>query len=707
MGDTGRSRQDPRFGIFELDLQAGELRKHGLRIRLQEQPFKVLAALLERPGEVVTREELRKRLWPDDTFVDFDHGLASAINRLREALGDSAENPRYVETLPRRGYRFIAPVDGITTDRRTGVEVPPEEARPAPVAGRLLKSRYTKVTATAGLLAAVAFVTLFLTRPLPPPRVLHIVQLTAGGPSANLIALATDGVRIYFSREQAGRWSLATIPVSGGEPIEISTPLQWPFLEDISPDGSEFLVSDRPEFGSGYPLYIVPVVGGSARRVGNVEVGCAGWLPDRTKILYTHGRGLFLTNRGGSGTRKLVSTPNDPYWPRASPDGKLIRFSQWDSVTFAHSLWQVAADGTGLRPLLPGWNNPPNECCGQWSADGRYYVFQSTRQGMTSTWAIRESVGFLQRAKLEPVRLTDGPIETFAPLVSKDGRKVFVIGNQERAELIRYDAQARQFVPFLPEKSISMLDFTRDGQWLAYVSYPEGTLWKSKPDMTQRVQLTAPPMQVALPRWSPDGKLIAFQAQEPPGSFKIHLVSPQGGTPQPLTPGETADQENPGWSPDGNLLVFCQGADAGYGARDVRLFDVRTRQLSKLPASEGLYSPRWSPDGRYIAALRSGEEYLWLFDLRVRKWIELPRIPVGYPTWSHDSKYIYFDSPKGPAFYRLRVGDRKLEQVLSLEHLRMTGSFGWGWTGLAPDDSPLVLRNLSVQEIYALDWEAP
>ena len=111
MATTSNSVKVIRFGVFELDLQGGELRKSGLRMKLQEQPFQVLAALLERPGELVGKEELRKRLWPDDTFVDFDHGLGSAINRLRDALGDSAENPRFVETLPRRGYRFIAPVD--------------------------------------------------------------------------------------------------------------------------------------------------------------------------------------------------------------------------------------------------------------------------------------------------------------------------------------------------------------------------------------------------------------------------------------------------------------------------------------------------------------------------------------------------------------------------------------------------------------------
>src|SRR6267378_3676100 len=112
MGDAHPVQGTIRFGVFEVDLRAGELRKHDVKIKLQEQPFQILQILIENPGEVVTREEFQKRLWPSDTFVDFEHGLYNAIKRLREALGDSADTPRFIETLSKRGYRFIAPVNG-------------------------------------------------------------------------------------------------------------------------------------------------------------------------------------------------------------------------------------------------------------------------------------------------------------------------------------------------------------------------------------------------------------------------------------------------------------------------------------------------------------------------------------------------------------------------------------------------------------------
>ena len=158
------SSQVIHFGIFEVDLQSGELRKAGLRLKLTGQPFQVLAILLEHPGEVVTREELQKRLWPD-TFVDIDHNLNTAINKIREALDDSAESPRFVETLPRRGYRFIAPVDGVSATLPAAVS---DSNMPRQQHSRAL--RLPILLATCLLLAVFGFV-FYLRRPVSKPPV--------------------------------------------------------------------------------------------------------------------------------------------------------------------------------------------------------------------------------------------------------------------------------------------------------------------------------------------------------------------------------------------------------------------------------------------------------------------------------------------------------------------------------------------------------
>jgi Tol biopolymer transport system component len=245
------------------------------------------------------------------------------------------------------------------------------------------------------------------------------------------------------------------------------------------------------------------------------------------------------------------------------------------------------------------------------------------------------------------------------------------------------------------------------GEWVAYVTYPEGNLWRSKVDGSQRLQLTYPPIQAGLPRWSPDGKHIAFTARVPGNNWKTYLVSAEGGTPQQLMLGERRALD-PGWSPDGNSLVF--GAFVPTEPSAIYLLEVQTRQVSMLPGSEGLFSPRWSPDGRYIAAIPVGSQNkLLLFDLTTRKWTELAQQPASWPRWSRDGKYIYFASFRGndQALFRVRIGDRKIERLASLKDFRLAiGSWG-PWPGWAPDDSPLVLRDLGAQDIYALEWQAP
>jgi Tol biopolymer transport system component len=256
------------------------------------------------------------------------------------------------------------------------------------------------------------------------------------------------------------------------------------------------------------------------------------------------------------------------------------------------------------------------------------------------------------------------------------------------------------------------LDFSRDGKWVTYVSYPEGTLWRSTVEGEQRLQLTSPPIQVALPRWSPDGTRISFMGEYPEKPPRIFMVPADGGALEPLTRGANANGYDSTWSPDGKSLALGSfpGSEPGLPNAElvIHILNVTTHQLSVLPHSAGLYSPRWSPDGRYIAALSMDSARLLLFNLQSQTWTELAKANFGYPTWSSDSEYVYFDTPGADAaFLRVRVRDRKVERILGLKGVpRSTGFFG-PWTGLAPDDSPLLQRDASFDQIYALDWEAP
>jgi len=240
---------------------------------------------------------------------------------------------------------------------------------------------------------------------------------------------------------------------------------------------------------------------------------------------------------------------------------------------------------------------------------------------------------------------------------------------------------------------------------LAYVSFPDGTLWRSKLDGSQRIQLSYSPIYAFLPSWSPAGQEIVFNGFSRGQKAKVYTVSTDGGTPRELIPDDPQDKVDPTWSPDGTRIAF--GGAAGNRSASIRILDVKTHQISTVPGSNGLYSPRWSPDGRYVVAMPFDSRSLMLFDFAAQRWDEIAKITAAFPNWSKTGEYVYFLHFGGQSsVMRARIRDRKLEQVAELKNFRQTGYFS-DWLGLAPDDSPVLLRDTGTREIYALDWQAP
>lgn len=292
------------------------------------------------------------------------------------------------------------------------------------------------------------------------------------------------------------------------------------------------------------------------------------------------------------------------------------------------------------------------------------------------------------------------------PLPSKDGRKLFMRTEALNGELVQYNAKSRQFIPTLPSIPVRTAAFSRDGRWISYTTLNDNTLWRSKPDGTDRLQLTQGMQQTAMPRWSPDGRTIVFMGRQFGKDWGIFVVPSTGGETRSLC---AADRDNgdPDWSPDGRRLVFGNEM-LPPNQMAIYILDTHTCNVSTLPGSSGHFSPRWAPDGRFIVAVHAGDQRLDLFEFASRRWEPLVRVPAGYPNWSHDSKYVYFLSSMNGyrAVFRVGVKDRRIEEVTSLAPVER-GSFLMGdWFGLTPDDSPMAVRNLSNEDIYSWDFEA-
>ena len=431
-----------RAGLFEIDLSSGEVHKNGRKVPLQEQPFRVLAMLLERPGEIVPREELQARIWPADTYVSFDDGLNTAIRKLRVAFGDSADNPRFIETVPRRGYRVIAPIRetvGPVAHPSAGNET---ATGGTPVA-KTPRSRLWRTSLGAGLLLTGLLVFRWFSSS-PPPKILRINQLTHFGQVSPWGKLNTDGARVLFLRTEVDGWDLMQVPVSGGESQPFASPFRNARLLDLSPDRSEFLVEPFSMPGSeDQQLWMLPVVGGSPRRLSDLSGLDGAFSPDGQRIAYSKADGIYICSRNGSDSHKIVSLPAVSRELAWSPNGTALRFTLEDPKSLGTPLWEVSVDGSNLHSLLPNWSQDSRECCGQWSGDGRYFFFLSFRGepvsgGLGSVWVLPEKGRFPWSKPGVPVRLTAAPVSFAAIRLSTDGRRLFAGAVAfERRELLR------------------------------------------------------------------------------------------------------------------------------------------------------------------------------------------------------------------------------------------------------------------------------
>lgn len=571
------------------------------------------------------------------------------------------------------------------------------------------------VAGAVGLAFLLALV--YILRPtVSPPRVIGIKQITHDAKTKLFPPgtvpdnpVFTDGMRVYFAAVEPQGLRLQQVSAGGGESVPVPVPFALDGLAGMSPSKSELLLGGPPETGGGVGVWAMPVLGGQARRIGDLIAFDATWSPDGASIYYSVRHDIWVANSDGSHARKLLTATGVPYWIRFSPDGRLIRFSVLDEKLNTNSLWEAQADGSRTKRLL-NVNAWSNECCGVWTPDGKYFVFQSIGGTASTLWAIREKRDWWRKSSTEPVQLTTGGMISEAPQTSGDGRNLLFVGATRRGELVRFDAQKRSFVQYLTGLSAEAVAFSKDGSKIAYITLPEGNLWESKSDGSDRRQLTFPPMEVGQPRWSPDGKQIAFDGAVQGKARKIYVISAEGGNPEQVTQGDK-DDTDPSWSPNGDSVVFGGSYDMVMTSKQhpIQILNLKSSQLTTLPNSGGYFSPRWSPDGRFIGVV-DADAALLLYDFAKQSWEKLTSVKVAYPIWSQDGRCIYFNNlsdAKMPE-YRLCLSDRKPQLIANMAEAGpiVMGNF-WQWTGVSPDGSILATRDISLEEIYSAELDLP
>jgi len=592
---------------------------------------------------------------------------------------------------------------------RTGtVVVAASRAAPETVHADLPRRPRAWRLSAASLLTTVVIVAYLLRPVLAPPRIKGFTQITHDGYQKNFGAqvsrvILTDGTRLYIQENVAGRFVVGQASSSGGDTVIMPIPLLNVALNNISADKSELVVGSFTGSEADQPLWAVPVLGGSPRRFGDISGGDGTWMPNGD-LLIAHTNQLTVI--GKDGAHKFASVGDQSftiYWLRWSPDHRLLRFTV--NAPRGNSIWEVSADGVNLHQWLAKWQGDGDIGLGNWTPDGKYFVFETLRNGRLDLWAVREKGDLLHKMNAEPVQLTAGPLSFEAPQPSVDSKKIFAVGEQSRAELVRYDLTSRQFVPYLGGISAGELHFSPDGKWVSYVSFPEGDLWRCRVDGSDKLRLTSQPMFVTYTAWSPDGAQLAFAALETGRPAQLYIISAAGGTPRQILSGHLGIA-GLNWTPDGGSIIFQD--ITGQMSMALRQIELKTLKLSDLGDQRAGW-PQLSPDGRYLLCTAMDGQKLVLLDLTNKKWSDLIHTGIGWTQWSADSKSVYFDSGASadPGVYRLKLANRQPERIVSLKDFRRVVQPWASWMGLTPDGSPLLMRDSGTQEVYALDFESP
>jgi Tol biopolymer transport system component/DNA-binding winged helix-turn-helix (wHTH) protein len=722
-----------RFGLFEVDQGRGTLTRQGIRIKLQEQPFRILVLLLEQAGEILTREQLREALWPKGTHVDFDGSLNAALKKLRASLQDDAENPRFIETVPRQGYRFLAPVQvingAIASVSSAHLPMPDNGGKSIEVRLRLHPEFSRELTAESHwdrqraermqrwfdfILLSVAIIfgswfLFFILYPVPRPSVQRMTRITNAGRIDEWGGIVSDGTRIIFLERDGGRWNLMQTSVEGGNAERMVAPFENTRLFAISPDHSQFVIGKFTRRDDEMPLWLWPVQGGEPRRLGQATGHDPAWSPDGAQIVFVREQALYSIQREGTQLRQLAHVDGYPGTPAWSSDGENIRFTIDFGKSGTQSLWEMSADGKGLHAILSSGTLPSHQSAGNWTGDGKYFLFSGCEQYDCNLWAVRDAWSGFRRSHHGPFPLTSGPDSLHVAIPAQTGSRIFAFSFRSHRELEQLDPGTLRSSMLSLDANAEESSVSPDGQVVVSVDRPDSSLWRSRSDGTQRLRLTSPPLEGFSPRWSPKGEQILFTGTRAGQARQIYIVSWDGGSLRPVLP-RGWEGLNADWAPDGYRLIITMRNWKTHPQYALFTLEPTTTIFKELPDSKDLKDPRWSPDGRYIAALDNSNHHLLLYDVQKENWS--PIASGGYlaaPHWSPDGSSIYFQDQLDDeqSIFRADVTTQRVNRVLGFREILRGSASHCLFSGLARDGSLYVMIERGLTDIYALDLDLP
>jgi Tol biopolymer transport system component/DNA-binding winged helix-turn-helix (wHTH) protein len=623
-----------RFGTFELDTEAAVLRKNGIRVRLQEQPFRVLVALIEKQGGVVTREELQQKIWADTPYGDFDHSLNIAVNKIRQALGDSAETPRFVETLPRRGYRFLVPVSTVQGD------IAAPEVRESPINN---KGSVRLVIGSAAALGIIGGAAWFAWPDNPPKNNNPVVTPLTTYPGHQLQPSSSpDGTRVAFSwgGPEGTDLGIYVKLVGPGDPVRITKKPAEYYSPAWSPDG--VYIAMFRDLTTKPAVLLVPASGGPERELTRIEVdepakGCGGgsnwgsacvgtvfgrgpslsWSPDN-KFLFTDAKPnadqplAIMRINVETGEKQPITAPprgiSDDMHPAVSPDGRAVAFVR-TTGSGTRDVWVMSlVAGAHARRLT---NDGVDAGPPVWTEDGRELIFSSNREGRRELWRVAAS------GSAQPRRIDRVGENAFTIDISRRQHRLIyeqphVSSNLWKLPLQSGAAGQPQRVT-ATTRSDTFPHYSPDQKRIAFQSHRSGVseIWVCDGDGSNAMQVTSFGKGVSgSPRWSPDGRSIVFDSSAA-GNFDIWVIGWQGGRPVRVTT-NAADDIIPSWSHDGQWIYFSSKRTGRFEMWKIRPDGSSETELT----TGGGYAGYESADGKYLYYKEGGDRPMW-------------RIPVG------------------------------------------------------------------------------